>query len=316
MRKSVRRALQRLRRMVVYGLTVLFCRIMVCMPVAWARGLGAWGGLAAFHLARTERDKTLRHLATAYGREKTTEQRERIAREVFRNAGRTAAEGAYLATGRGHAILDHARLEGMDHVFRVLDAGRGIIALTAHYGNWEVQLPLVARYVECGVGAIARDLSNPGLHRMARRMRQLYGTEVFATRQSGRGYVRFLRSGGMLGVLGDTDTRGEGIFVDFFGKPAWTQVGIARLARLGRARIMPLFVYRDKTDPNVHVARFYPPVDDEDFSDEEAWTRRVTQAFTSEIERMVRRRPEAWMWMHNRWKRQPRPRQSKEERLS
>jgi len=275
------------------------------MPVAWARRLGAAGGLAAYYLVAPERRKALRNIELAYGDSMSDAERRRMARAVFRHAGEIAAEGAFLVTGRGEAILKNARLEGMDEVFRVLNSGHGIIALTAHFGNWEVQLPLVKRHVECGVGAIARDLSNPWLDRMAKRMRQMYNTEVFATRQSGRGYVQFLRKGGMLGVLGDIDTRGDGMFAEFFGRPAWTQVGIARLARLGRARIMPLFVFRDQSNPDVHVARFYPPIDEIECQGEEEWVERVTQAFTSEIERVVRERPEHWMWMHNRWRRQP-----------
>ena len=310
MLRAARRAVQRARRATVYGLTRVFCRLMVMLPVRWARRLGGWGGLAGYYLVASERAKALRSLELAYGDEKSPEERRRIAREVFRHAGEIAAEGAFLMTGRGEAILGKARLEGLEHVWPVLESGHGIIALTAHFGNWEVQLPLVKRHVKdrAAVGAIARDLSNPGLDRMAKDMRRMYDTEVFATRQSGRGYVKFLRGGGMLGVLGDIDTRGDGIFVDFFGRPSWTQVGIARLARLGRARILPLFVFRDEADPNVHVARFYAPVDEIEADGEEEWTRRVTQAFTSEIERVVRERPEHWMWMHNRWKRRPKRR--------
>jgi KDO2-lipid IV(A) lauroyltransferase len=306
-RKTWKRAVKRSRRNLVYLLTILARRAIVCLPLRWARGVGACVGVAAFPLVRKERRRTLENLKLAYGGEMSEGERRRLGREVFRNAGRSAVEAAFLSTGEGGNILTDTRVEGLEHIQGVLESGRGVLAVTAHFGNWELVLAVSALRFPCEVGAVARDLSNPGLNRLVTDLRERCGAQVFTRGQSGRDYVRFLRGGNVLGILGDIDTsKGEGLFVDFFGRPAWTQSGIARLARVACARIVPAFIFRDREDPALQVYRIEPPLEEPpEGLPEEEWIRATTQAFTKAIENAVRERPDLWMWMHRRWRRQP-----------
>ncbi|HUT23784.1 MAG TPA: hypothetical protein VM492_05530, partial [Sumerlaeia bacterium] len=306
-RKTWKRAAKRSRRGLVYLLTILARRAIVCLPLRWARGVGGCVGVAAFALVRKERRRTLENLKLAYAGGMSKGERLRLGREVFRNAGRSAAEAAFLSTGRGGNILTGARVEGLEHIRGVLESGRGVLAVTAHFGNWELVLALSSLRFPCKVGAVARDLSNPGLNRLVTDLRKRCGAEIFTRGESARDYVRFLRKGNALGILGDIDTsKGEGLFVDFFGRPAWTQSGVARLARIGGVRIVPAFIFRDRDDPALQVCRIEPPLEEppEGLSDEE-WIRATTQAFTKAIENAVRERPDLWMWMQQRWRRQP-----------
>jgi KDO2-lipid IV(A) lauroyltransferase len=281
-------------------------RGILCFPLPWALRLGSWLGMLAFGLLRHERHKTLNNLKMAYGSAFSPDERRRLAREVFRNAGRASAELAFLWSGQAGNLLTHVRVEGLEHMLQVLESGRGILILSAHFGNWELMAPLFARTLPCQVGAVARDLRNPGLNREVLTLRKRLGIHIFRRGHSGRDYVRFLRTGNALGILGDIDTKsGNGLFVPFFGRPAWTQRGIAELALLGKARVVPAFLARDPRDPQRHVLRVEPALPEPEGLDKEQWIEVMTQAFTQAIEQAVRRQPEQWMWMHRRWRHRP-----------
>ena len=126
------------RHLLVYCLTIAARRLMVTMPLSWARALGGVLGLAAFHALKTERRRTLDHLALAYGDTLGAAAREAIARQVFRNAGLGTGEGAFVSLGRVGPILARTRIEGLEHLTEALAEGHGLLFVTAHYGQWEL----------------------------------------------------------------------------------------------------------------------------------------------------------------------------------
>lgn len=279
---------------------------MVSLPLRWACALGEGAGALAYRLLRGQRRRALTHLELAYGDGLDAPGRESIAQAVFRHAGRSFAELAFLSVGRGGNLVARARVQGLENLLGPLEEGRGVILLTAHYGNWELMSAVLPPFLPCDTAVVARELSNPGLDRLATDLRRRYNRKVFARGQTGRDYVRFLRKGGVLGVLGDIDTsRGEGMFVDFFGHPAWTQVGIGRLAKLSGARVVPAFAARDPLDPTLHWIEIEPPLAEPETADTTEWVEALTRSATQAIERAVRRRPEMWMWMHRRWRHRP-----------
>lgn len=305
-RRRLRQLVRRCRHALVYGLTILLRRVMVSLAPPRARAVGASLGSSAYRVLRGERRKTLENLKLAYGDAMPAAERGRLAKEVFRNAGMAAAELAFLSAGRAEAILSRGRIEGLQHVRDVLESGAGAVIVTAHFGLWEIGIPLLAPRISCETAAVARELSNPHLDRLLNEARRDAGAHVFARGQTGRSYIRYLRQGNVLIVLGDIDTdKGDGVFVPFFGRPAWTQSGIARLARMGRARVLTSFIMRDASDPDRHVGVLNAPLPEPEGRTEEEWDAQMTQAFTAQIEAAVRQRPELWMWMHRRWQHQP-----------
>ncbi len=289
----------------VYYLTIAVRIVMVRLPLSVARRIGAFLGSMVYYLAHLDRQRILENLQLAYGNELSEAQRLEIARGVFRTAGLGVVEAAYVSSGRVDEILQGMRVEGMEQVREVIAQGRGIVMVTAHFGNWELGVVPFVRSLPCEVGVVARELSNPHLERLLLEQRSLCGEKVFLRGKTGRDYVRFLRSGNMLGVVGDMDTtRGEGIFVNFFGRPAWTQTGIGRLARMGRARVFTAFASFDPEDPNRSVLEI-KPLPEPEAKDESEWIAEITQSFTDRIEDVVRRHPEQWMWMHRRWRHRP-----------
>ncbi|HSM12604.1 MAG TPA: lysophospholipid acyltransferase family protein, partial [Thermoanaerobaculia bacterium] len=130
-------------------------------------------------------------------------------------------------------------------------------------------------------------------------LRGRFGTRTIVRGRPGaaRDLLRTLRSGGALGMLIDQDTRVEGVFVEFFGRPAWTPVGAAEIAQKLGAAVHPTFI--ERCPDGRHRARIEPalglPADPV----------AATQAMTDRIEQQIRRVPEQWVWMHRRWRRRP-----------
>ncbi len=306
-RNGLGKSVQNSRRLGVYYLTIIARASIVVLPLSVARRVGAVLGVLACYLVFTERRKALESIELGLGNELSRKEQKRLCRKVFANAGRSAVEAMFMSAGKADQVCADCRVEGIEHVEKILDSGQGIVGLTAHFGNWELMLTLANRCLPCEVGAVGRDIHNPGLNQLILDLRKSEGARYFARGESGKEYMRFLREGNFLGILGDIDTiSGDGVFVDYFGKPAWTQKGISGLARLGRARIIPVFMFRDGQNPAQQVMRFEEALPEfEEIKDSQQWTLRMTQSFTDAIEKAVREQPEQWMWIHRRWRHRP-----------
>jgi KDO2-lipid IV(A) lauroyltransferase len=146
---------------------------------------------------------------------------------------------------------------------------------------------------------VARELDDPLQQESLLRFRARFGTTtiVRGTPGAARALLASLRSGGALGMLIDQDTDVDGVFVDFFGRPAWTPVGAAELALRFGAAVLPTFV--ERLADGSHRGTIHPAL--ELPTDPLA----ATRAMTATIEAQVRRRPEQWVWLHRRWRRRP-----------
>ena len=149
------------------------------------------------------------------------------------------------------------------------------------------------------MAVVARALEETGLNELLLGFRRRFGTATLERGAPGaaRRLLRVLRAGGSLGMLIDQDTRVEGVWVPFFGRPAFTPVGAAKIALRQGAAVVPAFI--ERLADGTHLARFHPPLDLP--ADEVEATALMTRA----IEEQIRRVPEQWVWMHRRWRRQP-----------
>lgn len=277
---------------------------------ASAQAFGRGVGHLAWWLSRRDRQRALEHLERAYPGLPAAE-RQRIARACFLHQGTNLGEILRLMSGSCADVESWVDTEGWEEVEAAQRAGRPVLILTGHCGNWE----LLAALINCrglGMRVVARELDSPELQELAMGLRRRFGTETIA--RGGAGAARQLlaafREGGALGMLIDQDTRVEGVWVPFFGRPAYTPVGAAKIAlrtprgsrRQGpgtSVAVIPSFI--ERLADGRHRARFHPPLELPD--DPVEATARMTWA----IEEQVRRVPEQWVWMHRRWRRQPPP---------
>jgi KDO2-lipid IV(A) lauroyltransferase len=184
-----------------------------------------------------------------------------------------------------------------------------LLLVTGHFGNWEL-----GGYVLGLLGfttyAIARTLDNPYLDDFLRSFREHTGQKVLAKNDDFANIQGVLASRGVLATLADQDAGARGPFVDFFGRPASTHKAVALLALEYN---VPMVVIGT---PRVGEPMKYQVVAEEGIRPEEYEGRpdavqAITQRFTAALERIVRRFPEQYFWLHRRWKHQPVPRKHK-----
>jgi Kdo2-lipid IVA lauroyltransferase/acyltransferase len=277
----------------VRGLAFLFGLLSQGLALAVGRILGR----LAWRLSGRDRRRALEHLAFAFP-DLSEEDRGRIARASFLAAGMNLAELLHVLKRSQREILRHLEIEGWDNVAAAKASGRPILILTGHCGNWEL---IGTALHEGGVppAAVARPLDDPGLQQLLVDLRDHLGTTTIArgTRGAARQLLEVLRRGGALAMLIDQDTKVDGVWVPFFGRPAFTPVGAAEIALRQKANVIPSFIER-RPDGN-HLVRFLPALD------LPPDPREATALMTAKIEEQVRRRPEQWVWWHKRWRRQP-----------
>ena len=206
---------------------------------------------------------------------------------------------AFWLRHRGPQDLEKVvQLSGWERVEAARIARRPILVLTGHCGNWEL-LAAALNAHGLGMAVVARQLDDPGLQEMLLALRARFGTRtiVRGTPGAARLLLSSLRSGSALGMLIDQDTRVDGVFVPFFGRPAYTPVGAAELALRFDAVVLPTFI--ERLDDGTHRAEIGPelalPLD----------ATAATAAMTAAIEAQIRRVPEQWVWLHRRWRRRP-----------
>jgi len=224
--------------------------------------------------------------------------RHRLGRDCFRHHGTTLAECLYLLRRDCATVRSVVDVEGWEGVERVRAMDRPVLILTGHCGNWE----LLAALINClglGMSVVARELEEPDLQKLLAGLRERFGTPTIVRGSEGaaRQLLLALRRGGALGMLIDQDTKVDGVWVPFFGRPAFTPVGAAKIALRQKAVVIPTFI--ERLDDGRHRARFHPPLDLPDDPQE------ATALMTAAIEAQIRRHPEQWVWMHRRWRRQP-----------
>jgi len=192
--------------------------------------------------------------------------------------------------------------EGLDNLREAQRKGKGVILLTAHLGNWE----LMAAYLGLTgylLDIVVRDLDNQRTDDFVRWARTRSGNRVVPKERSMRGLLKSLKKGGIVGILLDQNvTWSEGVFVNFFDRPACTNKGAALLAAASAAAVIPAFIVRKGRRHRIIIGPEIPTVNTGRKSADGVEN---TFRFTKVIEEMVRRYPDQWFWVHQRWKSRP-----------
>jgi KDO2-lipid IV(A) lauroyltransferase len=266
--------------------------------LSWDRAqrIGASFGRFAWRIARRDRKRTLDHIALAFPGLSTAERID-LGRRSFAHLGTVLGECLALRHASLAGLAAHVELVGWEHVEAARSQGRPIVIVTGHCGNWEL-LAAILNARGLGMLVVAREIDEPGLQTMLLDLRARFGTKtiVRGTPGAARSLLAALRGAGALGMLIDQDTKVEGCFVDFFGRPAWTPIGAAELALRFDAAVLPTFIARNAD--GTHRAEIHPEL--KLSSDPIA----ATSAMTAAIEAQIREHPEQWVWLHRRWRRQ------------
>lgn len=230
-------------------------------------------------------------------------ERRRVAHAVYAHFGAVLLDILWLAQRGPEEVQSLVDMEGEAHMERALAGGRGVVLVTAHVGNWELHGLVHGRRFG-PLGLVARPLDNPELDRRLCAFRERGGNTVIYKKRALAQALRLLRDNRGLALLVDQNVQeGDGVFVDFFGRPAATTTVAAALAlKTGAA----LLACRTVLQPNGRYRLIYDPqLAVESGGDRQAEIARLTQELTRIIEGWIRVAPEQWLWIHRRWKTRP-----------
>jgi KDO2-lipid IV(A) lauroyltransferase len=292
-----------MRRKLEYAAAWPFIKILGLMPRRLARAFAIGIGGVVYLLHFRLREVGMRNLEMALP-EKSEAERARILRGVFTSLGRQLAELCQFPKYTKDNVENVVVYDGLENYQRAYARGKGVLFLTAHFGGWELSAFAHSLHGHW-LHVVMRPMDNEYLDRMLQGYRTMHGNKVVPKDDFVRGLLAAMKAGETVGILMDTNmTPPQGVFVDFFGIPACTASGLARIALRTDAMVVPGFTiwdealgkYRLRFDPAVELART---------GNLEADIVANTQKFTKVIEDYVRKYPEQWLWVHRRWKTRP-----------
>lgn len=278
-------------------------RLLGSLPRPLARGMGAAiGGCASLLIPRLRR-VGLRNLELAFPR-KSPAEREALLRTAYRNLGWLLAEFCLMRRYTPESVRSFLRYDGLEHYLAARAEGKGVLILTAHLGAWELS-SFYHSLMGYPMSIVIRRLDNPLIDELVNRVRCMHGNHVVHKDDFARGLLACMRRGETVGILMDTNmTPPQGVFADFFGLPACTGSGLARVAMKTGAPVLPGFLLWEASSRQ-YVLRFGPPIPLASTGNFESDIAANTAAFTHEIERSIRQYPDQWLWVHRRWKTRP-----------
>jgi Kdo2-lipid IVA lauroyltransferase/acyltransferase len=273
------------------------------LPRPIARLKGAALGWMVYRLLPRLRRTGMRNLELALP-EMPLAKRDETLRLLYRNLGWQLAEFCRMERYTGTNTANWIRYEGLENFLEAEALGKGVLILTGHLGAWELS-SFYHSLMGHPMGMVIRRLDNRFLDGFVNQIRCLHGNRVLHKDDFARGLITAMRAGESVGILMDTNmTPPQGIFVDFFGVPACTASGLARVALKTGAAVVPGFLLWEASEGR-YVLHFGERIEIETTEDSEADIVALTQRCTSAIEAWVRRYPEQWLWIHRRWKTRP-----------
>lgn len=289
---------QRLKNALIVVLVRCSLAIVRPLPYAVLCALGRAVGRLAWLLARSARARAIENVARAFP-DRTGAEQAALARASFVELGHLLGDTLALLRPDERASSRLAWSPGAREALeRARVAGRGVILITGHLGPWE---RLAAAIVEAGIALTTpvRASYDPRLEaRVHAPLRRGRGVDAIDRDAPGtpRALVRALRANAVTGFLIDVNTRVASVRIPFFGRPAWTPSGPARLALRTGAPVVAAFATRDGIVVD-EVRPACPPRADVTDADVEA----LVEVMSGHVERAIAREPDRWIWMHDRF---------------
>jgi KDO2-lipid IV(A) lauroyltransferase len=290
-----------MRKNLEFWLVWIVARTLGWLPRPLARRLANALAWSVYSLHGRLRRVGLRNLELALPELSSVSRRAEFLRGVFRHLGWQLVEFCRMARFSRKNTLAWMRTEGLDHYLAARARGKGVLIVTGHLGAWELS-SFYHSLMGYPMSMVARPLDNRRLDEFVNGIRCLHGNRVLPKDDFARGLLTAMRKGETVGILMDTNmTPPQGVFVDFFGHPACTASGLARVALKTGAAVLPGFMLWEEAEQR-YVLHFGPELAFTRSGDAGADILAATQQCTSAIESWIRRYPDQWLWIHRRWK--------------
>jgi len=292
-------------RVIFYAMLAIV-HLLSLLPDFILLRLGVVGGFIGYYLDRRHVRIGMKNLSIAFP-ERSEKERRRILRASYINLGKGAAEYIRLAGFFHLRLRDRVTYDRLYYWKELEDKypGKGILVISAHFGNFEL-LPCAHAMHGFPISFVhhtQRFLAGDALMTF---IRERTGVEILRKHSAARAVIKALRSGEMIGIPFDQNAkRSEAVWVPFFGEPAATTSGLARLAMISGAPVVPAFIVR-QPDGRHHCIEIGDEIPVQRSGDTDADLLENTRRFVKAVEDIVRRDPEQFLWTHRRFRTRPR----------
>jgi KDO2-lipid IV(A) lauroyltransferase len=279
--------------------TKIILFVFRCIPLFVRKGFFRSLFKLFYYMGTKNRLITLHNLMRSFP-EKDLKEVTGIAKGVYRHFATVAAEFFDMPYITKENIDKWGYVEGLEHYEAAIAKGKGVLSIVAHFGNWEI-LPVGIPIYAKPIHIVYRPLDNPVIDNMVEYVRTKAGNELIPKGGSGKRIMDLLKENQIVGILSDQNVDLlEGVFVDFFGRPACTGKGLAVMAMRSGAPVIAIFPARQKSGKYKAIVK--PAIEAVCTGDYDADILTNTQRFTKVIEDIVREYPDQWFWFHQRWK--------------
>lgn len=273
------------------------------LPRPAAKFVGVCFATAAFAVRTPLRRAAELNLRMAFP-DWTDDQRKQAMRGMIRQVGWMTGEFSQFPKYTRENIPQIVNVEGEKNFDCARARGKGVLFLTGHMSAWELA-PFAHALYGHPLHFLVRPVANPRVDALVNSYRCLSGNAPIEKNRAARAILKVLANGGTVGILADHNTAlEESVFVDFFGIPASTTSGLARIALRTDAAVVPGFLRWD-APTRKYILSFAPAVELTRSGDEQRDVIENTARFTKVIEEFVRAYPDQWLWVHKRWKTRP-----------
>jgi len=281
---------------IVYLLYRAGSAITSALPLPLLFVLGQFLGFCAWLILPGYRRLARRNVSIAFGNEKSPRQLRRLVRRHFQQLGANLLCSVKLTSMPLEKMAAQVEVENLDAVHRELRAGHPVVLILSHLANWELFAHILPKFIGyVRNSTIYQKLGNRFIDEHVRRVRGRAGVEMFDRREGFEKAIKLLRDGGAIGILSDQHAGDHGLWVPFFGRLASTSPLPALLAKRTGAALVGVAIY---TDGRAHWRIIVSPALDGKAGSVESLTAKINELIASQI----RRTPEDWFWVHNRWK--------------
>lgn len=279
-----------------------FFSLLGIIPRFIAVAIANWVGRAWFFMDAKHRRIAINNLTMAFGHEKNEEQIRLLARSTFMQLARVMFEVGWNLRSNTQKLKGQIQIQGQRHLSAALGKSKGVLFLTAHIGNWEM-LPVIAALTHTTVSIVYRPLDFSPLNRFFEKNRSRFGAKLIPSARSMRKILSTLNKGEAVAMLMDQNVDWyEGVFADFFGHLACTNKGMALIARKTDAPVVPVFLIRKREGFCAEIGPELPFVRTGDKTKD---IETNTAIYNRMLESIIRKYPNQWFWVHQRWKTKP-----------
>jgi KDO2-lipid IV(A) lauroyltransferase len=271
--------------------------IFAILPLSFTYSLAKGLGSFVYHVVGFRKQVVLDNLQIAFGNEKTNDEIAELARQTYQNIAMSFIE-LMVSAKLIDSVLQMIEVKHIEVVHRLLKKGHGLIMVSGHLGNWELQGAAAAAIIKAPVTVAATKQSNPYINRFITQQRNELGLQVAGSKGARKLLLRALKNHEPIGLVADQNAGRDAVFVNFFGKLAATQPGPAQLALKYKAPIVVGAAVRTEPGKFKILHQEVEILDDDTVES-------LTQRHVKILEGFIRQYPEQYFWLHRRWKRRP-----------